>query len=179
MILASNVNRPRVNSLGIRDLRKAFGLPADLLAKFLFLWTGDYDGDNLLSDLGSEVITVTGKDWATTDIPPDTTATFAVPDNATFLAADGTDDFWFDVADTLLQKTHANLISSETMRTFIKYTDFEPYNVSAIGILKDGEVLTDADKILLNKFFKLWVQYWGTTMMDSGYMKDNRTFVED
>lgn len=177
MILASNINRPRVNNLGIRDIRKTFGLPPELLAKFLFLWTGSYNGDNLLSDLGPEVITVTDKDWITNYIPPYTLATLAVPDNATFLAADGTDDWWFNVGNALLQKTHANLISSETIRTFIKYTDFEPYNVSAIGILKEGEVLTDADKIKLNKFFKLWVQYWGETMMDSGYMKDNRIFI--
>lgn len=147
-----------------------------LLAKFLYLWTGRYSGDNLLSDLSSDVITVTGKDWAGLIIPP-TTATFAVPDNATYLAADGTDDFWFDAADAPQAITHAELIASETMQTFIKYTDFEPYNISAIGILNDGESLTDGDKIELNIYFKLWVQYWGETMMDSGYMKDNRTFI--
>lgn len=154
------------------------GLPAYLRAKFLYLWTGRYSGDNLLNNLGAEVITVTGKDWSTVYISPGTTATFAVPDNATFLAADGTDDFWFDVTDNPQAKTHAELIASETTRTFVKYNDFDPFNISAIGILKDGETLTDADKIKLNIYFKLWVQYWGTIMMESGHMKDNRTFVE-
>jgi len=99
------------------------GLSAALKAKFLYLWTGRYDGDNLLSNIGPEVITVTGKDWSTIYINPDTTATFAVPNNATFIAADGTDDFWFDAADALQQKTHTELIESTTERTFVHYSD--------------------------------------------------------
>ena len=122
-------------------------LPDSLLTKFLYLWTGKFNGDNLLSDLDTDVITVTGKDFTSTYIPETSTATFAVPNNATYLAADGADDFWFNVADVLQQKTFAELIASATLRTFIKYTDFAPYNVSAIGILKDGEILTDAEKI--------------------------------
>lgn len=148
-----------------------------LLAKFLYLWTGRYSGDNLLSDIDTAVITVTGKDWTGLIIPSTTSATFAVPNNATYIAADGIDDFWFDAADAPQAITHADLIASETMQTFVKYNDFDPFNISAIGILKDGEVLTDANKIELNIYFKLWVQYWGTTMMDTGYMKDNRTLV--
>ena len=179
MLKGLTPNRPIINRLGVRPFNRNAGLPPLLLAKFLYLWTGKYDGDDLLSDIDTTVITVTGKDWATPFIPPESTATFAVPDNATFVAADGAEDFWFDVADTLQQKTHAELIASETLRSFVKYTDFEPYNISAIGILKDGEVLTEDDKVVLNIFFKLWVQYWETTMMESGYMKDNRTFIED
>lgn len=100
-------------------------------------------------------------------------ATFSVPNNATFLAADGTDDFWFDGSNVLQQKIRADLIASTTLRTFIKYSDFEPYNIYGIGILKTGETLTEADKIKLNRYFKLWAEYWGE-LMDSGYMKDNR-----
>jgi hypothetical protein len=159
--------------VGMPFRRTALGLSPSLRAKFLYLWTGSYEGDDLLSDLGNEVIAVTGKDWGTSYITPDTSATFAVPDNATFLAADGSDDFWFDDSDVLQQKDHADLIASATLRTFIKYADFEPYNVYAIGILKAGEVLTDSDKIELNRFFKLWAEYWGV-LMDSGYVKDNR-----
>ena len=154
------------------------GLPVALRAKFLFLWIGKFNGDNLKNDLGNDVITVTNKDFTTVYIPETSLATFAVPDNATYLGADGADDFWFDAANVLQQKTHADLIASTTLRTFVKYTDFEPYQVSAIGILKEGEVLTTADKIALNKYFKLWVQYWGISLMDSGYMKDNRTFID-
>ena len=179
MIKGFQINCIPINRGGTVRSTLTDALPATLKAKFLFLWTGKYYENNLLNDLGSEVITVTGKDWTGKSIPPETTATFAVPDNATFVAADGAEDFWFDVADTLQQKTHAELIASETLRSFVKYTDFEPYNISAIGILKDGEVLTEDDKVVLNIFFKLWVQYWETTMMESGYMKDNRTFIED
>jgi uncharacterized protein (TIGR02145 family) len=120
-----------------------------------------------------DIISVIDKDWVSKAIPPTTGATFAVLNNATYLAADGTDDWWFNGAGVLQQKTHADLIISETMRTFIKYADFEPYDVSAIGILKDGEVITEAEKVILNRFFKLWAEYWGL-FMDSGYMKDNR-----
>lgn len=154
------------------------GLPAALRAKFLFLWTGKYDGDNLKDDLGgAAVITVTGKDFITRHIPPDTAATFAVPDNATFLAADGADDFWFNASDVLQHKTHGNLIASTTLRTLIKYADTEPYYVYGIGILKEGEILTDGEKIMLNTYFRLWAEYWGE-LMDSGYMKDNRIGTE-
>jgi len=162
-----------VNSLGSNSGKRP-GLPSALRSKFLFVWTGKYDGDNLKDDLGgAAVITVTDKDWTTSFIPPTTAATFAVPDNATFLAADGADDFWFDASDTLLQKTHANLIASTTARTFIKYADVTPHNVIGIGILKAGETLTDGEKIKLNRYFRLWAEYWGE-MMDSGYMKSNR-----
>lgn len=152
---------------------KVASMPKALRDKFLFLWTGGYSGNDLKDSLGSSaVISVTGKDWTTRYIPQNTSATFSVPDNATFLSADG-DNFWFDTLDVRQQKTHADLIASTTMRTFIKYADFEPYNIYAIGILKAGEIITDADKITLNKFFKLWAEYWGE-LMDSGYMKDNR-----
>lgn len=152
---------------------KVASMPKALRDKFLFLWTGGYSGNDLKDRLGSSaVISVTGKDWTTRYIPQNTSATFSVPDNATFLSADG-DNFWFDTLDVRQQKTHADLIASTTMRTFVKYADFEPYNIYAIGILKAGEIITDADKITLNKFFKLWAEYWGE-LMDSGYMKDNR-----
>jgi len=102
---------------------------------------------------------------------------FNVTDNATYLNADGTDDFWFTAGNVLDQKTFTELIESTTLRTFVKYTDFEPYEISAIGILKAGEVLTEAEQTELDTFFKLWVQYWGTTMSETGYMKDNRILI--
>lgn len=173
----NNITRG-LNRLG-SNAGKPAGLPAALRAKFLFIWTGKYDGDNLKDDLGgAAVITVTDKDWTTSFIPPTTAATFAVPDNATFLAADGADDFWFNASNALLQKTHANLIASTTARTFIKYADTSPHNVYGIGILKDGETLTDGEKIKLNRYFRLWAEYWGE-LMDSGYLKSNRIVEED
>jgi len=47
-------------------------LKNNLFSKFLFLWTGSFDGDNLLSNLSSDVITVTDKDFATNKIPSTT-----------------------------------------------------------------------------------------------------------
>jgi hypothetical protein len=94
MRILNNITRG-INRLGI-NAGKPAGLPGALRNKFLFLWTGGYTGDNLKDALGSAaVITVTNKDWTTRYIDPDTAATFAVPDNATFLGADGTDSFWF------------------------------------------------------------------------------------
>ena len=150
------------------------GLPAALKAKFLFLWTGKYDGDNLLSDLDSTVITVTDRDWITIQIP-DTIATFNVPANATYLAADGTDDVWFDSSDNLNLLNFLQLIAGNPQRTFVKCTDFEPYLVSVIGILKTGETISEAEEILLTRYFKLWFLYWGEPS-EYGYMKDNKLF---
>jgi hypothetical protein len=147
-------------------------LPQELKEKFLFLWTTK-EGDNLMNLLGTDQVTITGKDFATSYIPEDTVATFAVPDNATYLAADGADDFWFNSSGVLQQKTLTNLISASPQRTFFKYADFAPFNGYALGILKAGEVLSESDKISLNRYFKLWAYYWGV-LMDSGYTKDNR-----
>lgn len=176
----SGINRIgfQLNNLGISG-RRMQGLPASVRSKFLFLWTGRYVADDLANDLDEDVITVTGKDWTSKFISPDTEAIFSVPDNATYLGADGADNFWFDGSDILQTKTHADLIASTTERTFVKYADFEPYNVYAIGILKEGEILSDSDKNTLTRFFKLWVQYWGTVLSEGGYMKDNRELIED
>jgi hypothetical protein len=160
---------PGIGSIYLRGRRRG-GMTEALKEKFLYLWSGKYDGDNLLSDLNDDVITVVNKDWETKYIPETTTGTFSTPDTAEYQNAD-TDNFWFALG--VLQKTHTHLIESETERTFIKYSDFEPYNIYAIGILKAGEVLTESDKKALDRYFKLWLFYWGT-FSDSGYLKDNR-----
>ena len=173
MLKSFGINSVQANRLGVLRSAISEAMPAALLAKFLYLWSGKYDGDDLLSNIDATVITVTDKDWSTTFIPATSSSTFSVPDNATFIAADGDDNFWFDIADTLLQKTLTNLIESTTLRTFVKYADIVPHNVFGIGILKEGEILTDEEKIKLNHYFRLWAEYWGV-LMDSGYMKDNR-----
>jgi hypothetical protein len=160
-----------LNRLGANSGRLP-GIPKYLAEKLLFLWTGKYDGDNLLNALGDDYITVTDRDWTSRWVPEDTEATFSVPDEADYLSAD-TDGFWFDGSDDIVQKTITDLLFSKTQRTFIKYRDVEPYDIIGIGILKDDVVLTLADKIRLNRYFRLWVEYWGE-MMDSGYMKGNR-----
>lgn len=169
--------RQHLNKMG--SLNRFYGkrwhgdtLPKELKEKFLFLWTAKV-GDNLANLLGTDQVTITGKDFTTSYITAETEATFAVPDNATYLAADGADDFWFNSSGVLQQKTLTDLISATPQRTFFKYADFAPFNGYALGILKAGESLTDSDKVRLNRYFKLWAEYWGE-FMDSGYMKDNR-----
>lgn len=167
-----------ISNIGISNIgfnkRRSGGLPSYLKDKFLFLWTGRFDGDNLKNDLGSGVITVTNKDFSTLSIPSTSSATFAVPDNATYLAADGTDDFWFDSGDTLQQKTFDDLIGTDNPRTIIKYSNYAPYRVYWIGILKTGETLSDADKDALSRYFQLWMYYFSDELNDNGYLKDNR-----
>ena len=130
-----------------------------------------------------DTLIVTGKDWTTPYIPPETTATISIPNDSKYIQADnGYDNFWLDPyfeIPVLNQITHAELIVSETERTFVKYSDQEPYNIYAIGILKAGVTLTEAEKTLLSKYFWLWVQYWSTTLLGAGHLKTNRTLIED
>ena len=146
------------------------------LSKVLFLWSGKFDGDNLLSDIDDTVITVTGKDFATTYIPYTSAATFAVPDNATYEAADD-DLMWFDSSETPKTVAIKQLVNFDYTRTIIKYDDESPYHVRGIMILKDGEVLTADEIDRMHRDFGLWV-YWGDVENENGHYKDNRTIVD-
>lgn len=127
-----------------------------------------------------DTLIVTGKDWSTSYIPATTTATFAIPNDSKYIQADHVyDNFWVTIAQVINQKTHADLIASETERTFVKYADDTPYHIYAIGILKSGTTLTEAEKILITKYFDLWVQYWSPVMLSVGHLKTNRTLIED
>lgn len=141
-------------------------------AKFLFLWTGKFDGDNLLSDLDSSVITVTNKDFATNYIPAISTATFAIPDNATYKTADE-DLLWANSGGVVLEKTTSQLVEFDYTRTLIKYSNNSPYNIQAIGILKTGEALNATEIDEVHKYFKLWL-YWSGVLNANGYIKGNR-----
>jgi len=149
-------------------------LPLALRSKFLFLWTGNISGNRLLNDLGTGYITITDKDFTSRYLPYISEATFSVPDNSTYKDADGTDDFWFDSSDVLKNVTISDLIASSTEHTFVKYSDFDPFHIYAIGILKNGVTLTEAEKNTISSLFKLWIFYFGT-LSDFGYYKDNRT----
>jgi hypothetical protein len=149
------------------------GLSESLQAKFEFIWNGLIVDNTLISLFNGGMINITNKDFSTSYIPPTTVATFSILDNDTFIAADAIDDFWYNSSGVLQQKTHSDLINSTTSRTFVNYSNTEPYNIIGIGILKADAILTDDDKVELNEYFKLWAEYWGV-MMDSGYMKDNR-----
>lgn len=140
-------------------------------AKFLFLWTGKFSDNNLLSDLDDIVINVTGSDFPTTYIPATSAATFSIPNNSTFKSAD-TDNFWH-TGSTILQKTTAELVASDLNRTIVKYSDIEPYHIWGIAILKAGETLESSEYDALSYFFWLHWLYFGTTN-NYGHLKDNR-----
>lgn len=96
-----------------------------------------------------------------------------------WIAADASDEFWFDSDGVQQQKTFDQLIGTSTTRTFVKYTNKPPYRASIIGILKPDAVLTDDDKEELTKYFKLWVYYWEDLWDDKGQWKDNRDIPID
>lgn len=164
----------RVHNRAISNL--ASGLPAVTRNKLLFLWTGDFSGDNLLSDLDTTVITVTGKDFTTSYIPATSAATFAIPDNATYKGAD-TDNFWHS-GSTILQKTIAQMVGTDNSRTFFKYADEAPHHITAFAIAKADAVFDSVDQDNLSKFFWLWLYYFGT-LNDYGHLKENRPVEED
>ena len=155
----------------VRNGSKLNLLKSTTKAKFLFLWTGKFDGNNLLSDLDSSVITVTGKDFASSYIPSTSAATFAIPDNVTYKTAD--EDLFWNTSGTVLQKTTAQLVEFDYTRTLIKYSNNSPYNIQAIGILKTGEVLTATEIDEVHKYFRLWI-YWSGVLNANGYIKGNR-----
>lgn len=154
----------------------ASGLPARTRDKLLFLWTGKFSGNNLLSDLDASVITVTSKDFSTDYIPATSAATFAIPDNATYKGAD-TDNFWHS-GSTILQKTVAQMVATDNDRTFFRYADEAPYHLDAMAIAKADATFDSIDQDNLSKFFWLWLYYFGT-LNDYGHLKENRPAEED
>jgi hypothetical protein len=143
-------------------------------AKFLFLWTGKFDGNNLLSDLDSSVITVTGKDFATKYIPASSAATFSIPDSATYKTAD--EDLFWSNGTNVLEKTTAQLVAYDYTRTVIKYNDSAPYDIEAIGLLKTEEVLTSDEIDEIHRYFRLWI-YWSNILNAFGVIKTNRVIT--
>lgn len=143
----------------------------DILEKMLFFWDGFFIGDDLKNELGTDVMTVVNKDFLTNYIPPTSTATFNAPNTEIYKTADE-DNFWFTAGGDLIDITISDLYGCTAERTFVKYSNAEPYNVYWIGILKTGEILTDSDKDRLSKQFELWIYYFGE-LNDYGVLKDN------
>jgi hypothetical protein len=143
---------------------------------FDFLWTGQFNGDNLkdVSGNGNDIV-VTGKDFSTPYIPLTSSATFAIP-NVAALKTDDEDLFWVNGSGVILQKTFTNLIEFDYTRTVIFYDSVAPYNVRGIGILKSGVTLTATQINRLHKDFKLWL-YWSGTLNAYGVIKDNRNIT--
>lgn len=148
-------------------------LSSTLLAKFAMLWVGDISGNNLLNALDTDYIIVTGKDFATDYIPATSAATFALPNTAPYIAADQ-DYLWFDSGGSPRAVTVAELIGYDFNRTFVMYADSSPYHIYAIGVLADGETLTESDWNELHAFFDLSIFYTGELNL-YGHLKENRT----
>jgi hypothetical protein len=160
--------------LGLSKANIFPGLPKELLDKLLYIWSSKYDMDDLASDIDDAVITVSSRDWVTNYIPETTEATFSIPDDEDFIAADGDDEFW--VEDGVIQeKTFDDLIDLESENTIVKYTGYAPYRIDGLAIKHPDAVWTEKDKDILTRYFKLWPSHFGT-MRDFGYMKDNRIF---
>jgi len=150
--------------------RKTIGLSQEIQSKFLYLWTGKFSGNNLLSDLDSNIITVTGKDFSSKYIPSTTAATFRIPNDQDFIDADS-DNIWYQ--DDFRQVTAEELVTYDFSRTIVKYSNVGPHNISAIGILKYGETLTANELNAVFKYFELSV-YWNDSYNDNGRIKENR-----
>lgn len=148
--------------------------PQSLKNKFLFLWTGKFNGNNLLSDLNADVITVTGKDFATSYIPEGSAATFKMPNTTDYQTADK-DTIWFNSTATQRAETLTELIAYDFNRTFIDYEAGSPHNINKIGILKAGAILNNNEINELHKYFKLSI-YWTNVLNVNGVLKANRQF---
>ena len=77
------------------------------------------------------------------------------------------------LTDIQQQVAVGELVSLNYTRTFVKYNDNAPHDVSVMGILKSGETLTDYDKDKISNLFRLWVLYF-SEWNDNGFLKENR-----
>jgi len=149
--------------------RRSGGLSSDLLAKFLALWEVQSDG-SLKNIAGSDDLTINNKDWSGSYIPYTSSATFNIPNTVDFQNADS-DNLWYNSG--VLDVTVNDLVDTNWSRTFVKYSNTSPYNITKFGILKSGETLTDSDKNNLSAYFMLDIYYFGV-WNDYGYLKENR-----
>lgn len=123
---------------------------------FDFLWIGNYDGDNLVNEVGDNV-SITNNDIVTAYIPDTSTATFGLP--APYA------DF-----------NTANLVELDYDSLVVKYDNTEPHHVRMIGILKDSFTPTTDQLNQLHQLFELYV-YWSGVYNDYGVLKSNRVIT--
>lgn len=152
----------------------AGGLPSALQDKFLFLWTGNISDNELVNEVGPDNITINNQDFSTDYIPDDSDATFNIPDTLAYQTADE-DNLWYD--GSVQNVTQDQLVAQDYTRTLVKYADSSPYHVYWIGILKSGEVLSDAEIEQISRYFRLWA-FWSGYWVDEGAIKENRTFSD-
>jgi len=142
------------------------------LLKFLFLWIGDFSGDDLLNTISDDVITVIDNDFSTEYIPSISNSTFKVPNNNFYIDAD-IDCLWFEEDGTPRGVTVDELIGYDFSHTFVEYNNSSPYNINAIGILKAGEILTADEIDAVHDYFSLSI-WWNDVLNLYGYLKGNR-----
>ncbi len=136
-----------------------------------FLWIGQIVGNDLISETDGRKIAITGKDFITTYIPYSSVATFKLPLDPDFVA-DDTDGLWF-TGGVQNSVTTSNLVDTDFARSIIKFQNEDPYDISAIAILKSTVTLTSAQIDQLSQTFYLWL-FWSGFYNDNGYLKDNR-----
>lgn len=143
--------------------------PSDeLMAKFLFFGKyADIADGKLQNEVGEDWLTVTGSAGS---------ETYQCPNTAQYIAAD-TDLIWFNIAGIQRTTTTAELVGNDLQRTPIKYDDSTPYQIRVIGILKSGEVLTEAELNELHTYFALPI-YWSGTLNEYGVLKGNRGLAQ-
>lgn len=168
---------PSVNAIGVgftlNKKRNLLELISSLIAgKMSVLWLGEVDGNYLINSEGDNDILITGKDFTESYIPATSSATFSLPDVAS-LKSDDEDNLWYSAGGDIQQLTVNDLISEDYERTVVKYSNFSPYNIYWIGLIKSGETFTNAELNLLHYYFELWI-LWSGFLVSKGKLKGNR-----
>lgn len=138
-----------------------------------FIWTGlNYQQYLISSFLDRRKITITNRDFITNYIPESSTAIFKLQADTDFIA-DDTDNLWFDGAGNQKSVTNADLYDNDYGRTAIKCSHTAPYDVTAVGLIKNTVILTADQNNKLHEDFELWI-FWSGVWSDYGHFKDNR-----
>jgi hypothetical protein len=144
-----------------------FGLSIALRNKFLFI--GNYSaitGGKIPNTLDTSTLIVAGSAGS---------ETYKLRNIQVNKDADD-DNLWFTGA-TPNAVTTASLVGYDYSRTLVKYDNATPYQIRSIGILKDGETLTQSELNSVHSYFQLSM-FWGGTLNINGYFKENRTISE-
>lgn len=156
---------------GRRIIHSNKSLKSGFKQLFLFLWEGNFVGDDLKNEVGDDAITVTGKDFATSYIPATSVATLSVPFDGLYWMAD--EDSLWHTALSKKEVTVSDLLRIDPARTFVKYADNSPHHIEKIGIIHPFMSLSPRDKSVLMAEFGLHKYYWGY-LDANGTVKQNR-----
>jgi hypothetical protein len=131
---------------------------------FRLLWISGVSADynNFLVSVlpDRRKITITGKDFVTSYIPPTSAATLKLQADPDFIL-DDEDNLWF-TGGVQNNVAITNLIGgNEYTRTLIKYANDTPENIYMIGLIRSGITLTSAQIEDLARDFWLWL-FWSS-----------------